>query len=80
MFSDRLKKARKTEGMTQVALAEVLGVSKGTIAMWEIGKREPSFHTLMRLADIFGCSADWLLQDYRNNTNEENTEVINNGK
>lgn len=80
MFSDRLKKARKTEGMTQVALAKVLGVSKGTVAMWEISKREPSFRTLMRLADIFGCSADWLLQDYKNITNEENTEVINNGK
>ena len=66
MFSDKLKKARKMEGMTQVSLAEVLGVSKGTVAMWEIGKREPSFHMLMRLAEIFGCSADWFLQDYKN--------------
>ena len=43
MFAERLKEIRNGAGMTQVQLAEALGVSKGTVAMWEIGKREPNY-------------------------------------
>ena len=42
MFPERLKQLRKEKGLTQVTLAETLGVSKGTVAMWETGKRMPS--------------------------------------
>ena len=35
MFPERLKQLRKEKGLTQVTLAETLGVSKGTVAMWE---------------------------------------------
>ena len=61
MFADRLKELRKDKGMTQVQLAETLGVSKGTVAMWEIGKREPNFETLDRLSDIFDRRIDYIL-------------------
>ena len=61
MFADRLKELRKEKNMTQVQLAEALGVSKGTIAMWEIGKREPNFETLNRLSDIFDKRIDYIL-------------------
>ena len=47
--------------MTQVQLAEALGVSNGTVAMWEIGKREPNFETLNRLSDIFDKRIDYIL-------------------
>ncbi len=61
MFAERLKELRKEKNMTQVQLAETLGVSKGTIAMWEIGKREPNFETLNRLSDIFDKRIDYIL-------------------
>lgn len=64
MFGQRLKQARKNAGFTQVSLAEALGVSKGTVAMWEINKREASFTTLRRVSILLSCSIDWLLQDY----------------
>ena len=38
MFGTRLKEIRKKRGYTQVSLAEALGVSKGTVAMWETKK------------------------------------------
>ena len=60
MFAERLKELRKGKNMTQVQLAEALGVSKGTIAMWEIGKREPNFETLNRLSDIFDKRIDYI--------------------
>ena len=40
-FAERLKELRKENGYTQVKLAEALGLSKGTVAMWETGKRTP---------------------------------------
>lgn len=61
MFAERLKELRKEKNMTQVQLAEALGVSKGTIAMWEIGKREPNFETLDRLSDVFDKRIDYIL-------------------
>ena len=67
MFAERLKELRKDKNMTQVQLAEELGVSKGTIAMWEIGKREPNFETLNRLSDIFDKRIDYIL-GYTNDT------------
>lgn len=67
MFAERLKELRKDKNMTQVQLAEELGVSKGTIAMWEIGKREPNFETLNRLSDIFDKRIDYIL-GYSNDT------------
>ena len=61
MFAERLKELRKDKNMTQVQLAEALGVSKGTVAMREIGKREPTFETLNRLSDIFDKRIDYIL-------------------
>lgn len=61
MFAERLKELRKEKNITQVQLAEALGVSKGTIAMWEIGKREPNFETLDRLSNIFDKRIDYIL-------------------
>ena len=61
MFAERLKEIRNGAGMTQVQLAEVLGVSKGTVAMWEIGKREPNYETLNALSGIFDKRIDYIL-------------------
>lgn len=61
MFAKRLKTIRKQKGYTQVSLAEKLEVSKGTVAMWETGKRTPDFETLITLSDIFDVRTDYLL-------------------
>ena len=61
MFDERLKSLRKKCGYTQVSLAETLGVSKGTVAMWETGKRTPDFGTLIRLSDLFDVRTDYIL-------------------
>lgn len=41
MFKDDFRKARIAAGLTAIAAAEELGVSRGTIANWEKGKTEP---------------------------------------
>jgi transcriptional regulator with XRE-family HTH domain len=61
LFAERLCALRKSLGMTQQDLADRLGLSRGTIGMYESGHRDPDTTTLSRLADILGCSADYLL-------------------
>lgn len=61
MFAERLKELRKEKGITQVELAQLLGVSKGTVGMWEIGKREPSFETINAMSEIFDKRIDYIL-------------------
>lgn len=61
MFSDRLKEVRKKKLLTQVQLAEALHIASGTVAMWEVGKREPNFEMVTRIANFFDVSLDYLL-------------------
>lgn len=61
MFQQRLKQLRKEKGLTQVMLAETLGVSKGTVAMWETGKRMPCFDMLSRLSELFDRRVDYII-------------------
>ena len=61
MLAERLKQLRSEKGMTQVQLAQMLGVSKGTVAMWETSNRKPSFEILSKLSDIFDRRMDYIL-------------------
>jgi transcriptional regulator with XRE-family HTH domain len=47
--------------MTQKEVAAKLGVSRGTIGMYETGKRNPDTETIIRLTKIFGVTADYLI-------------------
>lgn len=61
MFPKRLVSLRKAAKLTQQQLADQLGITRGTLSMYEIGKREPDFATTQKIADFFGVSIDWLL-------------------
>jgi transcriptional regulator with XRE-family HTH domain len=61
MFAERLKEMRAEKGITQIQLSEILGVSKGTVAMWETGKREPNFETVNALSEVFDKRIDYIL-------------------
>ena len=61
MFPERLKQLRKEKGMTQLDLAKALDVSGGTVAMWETGKRKPSFEMLDKLTEVFEKRLDYIL-------------------
>jgi transcriptional regulator with XRE-family HTH domain len=47
--ADRLKELRKENNITQSELANMLDMAKGTVAMWEMGKRNPSFEALEKM-------------------------------
>ena len=60
MIKDNVKKARLQSGLTQVQVAEKLGVSQAQYARWESGGRNPKDDTLEKLAEIFGVRTDTL--------------------
>lgn len=59
-FPEQLKELREEYGVTQTALAQGIGVSKGLISLWENGLREPTLSNLVALADYFDVSLDFL--------------------
>lgn len=57
----RLKEIRKARGISQVRLAIDLHISQNTVSRYETGEREADYATLIRIADYFGVSVDYLL-------------------
>ena len=53
-----LAKRRKICGYTQQDMADALGVERGTVSMWEIGKTWPPARLLPLIADLLLCSID----------------------
>ena len=61
MFAERLQALRKEANLTQREFAQAVNVAVGTVGMWEIGKREPTFDTVNQIADFFEVFVDYLL-------------------
>ncbi|MDE7101089.1 MAG: helix-turn-helix domain-containing protein [Anaeroplasmataceae bacterium] len=61
-FKENLKSLRKNANYTQQKLAELLHVTKTTIANYEQGVKEPKLKTLEELTIILSCSYDDLLK------------------
>lgn len=59
-IGDKIKEYRKQIGLTQVQLAKRLGITQGTIALYETGKRHPKIETVNRIADALCVSSSKL--------------------
>lgn len=57
----RITQLREETGLSQRALAKKAGASPKAVNFWESGKVEPSAKYICALADVFECSADYLL-------------------
>ena len=58
---EKIKNLRFHSGMSQVQLAERLGITKSAVNAWEMGTNSPSLSYIIRLAQVFGVSTDYLL-------------------
>lgn len=61
MLGYRIKNRREAIKMTQVALAEAVGISGALVTYYEQGLKVPSAATLCKIADALDCSTDFLL-------------------
>ena len=60
MLKDNIKKARLDAGLTQLEVAEKLGVAQAQYARWESGGRNPKDETVEKLAEILNTSFEIL--------------------
>ena len=58
----RLKEIRKSKGISQLKLAMDLSTNQNTISRYETGEREPGISELIKIADYFNVSIDYLLE------------------
>ena len=61
LLSKRLKALRVERSIMQKDIANAIGVSVQAYSNYEVGKREPDLDTVIRLAEYFGVTADYLL-------------------
>ncbi len=61
MLSENIKNLRKANNLSQVELASALGVTKQCVSNWENDYIQPSIDTLIKLAQFFRVSTDYLL-------------------
>lgn len=57
----RLVELRKVNGYTQWDVAEILNISRSTLSKYEKGILEPNLENLIKLADLYNVSCDYLL-------------------
>lgn len=60
-FGKTLKELRKKAGLTQQQLAEKLWITKATVSYYEQSIRHPSPEMLIKIANTFHVSCDYLL-------------------
>lgn len=66
-FQKQLQTLRKSKGLSQEKLAEVLGISRQAVAKWEVGQSYPDIAKLIALSEFFKVSIDELVNDYEEN-------------
>jgi len=59
-FSEKLKELREEKGLTMLALSKSLGVGCNTIGRWERCERDITSDNLIKVADFFDVSLDYL--------------------
>lgn len=76
-FSERLKESRKQARLTQVEIAEVLGISQPAYASWERGTKKPTQENLVKIAQILNVSVDYLVGNSEEKADElDNIELL----
>ncbi len=60
-FNEKLQELRKSKGLTQEELAEILFVSRTAVSKWESGRGYPNIDSLKAISKFFGITIDELL-------------------
>ena len=63
ILADKIINERKKNGWSQEELAEMLDVSRQSVSKWEGAQSVPDLQKILKMAEIFGVSTDYLLKD-----------------
>ncbi|MDE7206380.1 MAG: helix-turn-helix domain-containing protein [Lachnospiraceae bacterium] len=70
-LSERLQQLRKKENYSQEQLAELLGISRQAVSKWESGQGYPDISNIMKLAEIYNVSTDYILLEKKEETQSD---------
>lgn len=71
MLGPRIAALRRSAGISQSELAQMLKISPSAVGMYEQGRREPALDVLAAMAEIFGVTIDFLVTGKAINTEEQ---------
>ncbi len=60
-MNDRLRQLRKAKGYTQIRVQMETGIEQALLSKYENGERIPPTETLLKLAEFYNVSTDYLL-------------------
>ena len=75
-FSDKLRMLIEERNLTQKQVAIDLNVAASTMGGYVLGSSEPDFDTLIRIAEYFNVSTDYLLNRLSKNTVDQDEEEL----
>lgn len=74
-IATRIQTMRLSRGISQTKLAEMTGVSRSAVAMWESGKRIPTWEAINALADVFNVRPSDIYEDENPEEDQELWEL-----
>ena len=75
ILADKIINERKKNGWSQEELADMLGVSRQSVSKWEGAQSVPDLQKIIKLAEIFGVSTDYLLKDEMEPEQRETADI-----
>lgn len=79
MIDKKIKELRLKNNLTQKELASFLNLTPKMISFYELGERTPPMDIVLKLADYFKVSTDYLLKGEKNIPNQESTQYKKRG-
>lgn len=76
MLGDKIKNLRKGMSLTQEQLCSKIGIAQSTLGMIESNSRPAGRKTLVKIADFFGVTVDYLISDNETGLNEKDKKSI----
>ena len=73
-LAEKLAALRKNKGISQLELAEMVGVSRQAVSRWESSTSMPSTENLRVLAELYHVSLEYLLDDTIQETEQKKPE------
>lgn len=74
---ERLRELRKSKGISLKELGAIIGVAESTMSLYENGKRQPDYETLLKLAEYYGVTVDYLLRGSEEEQLPEELVILN---
>jgi len=72
----RLRELREARGLTLDQVAEKLGLRNQYISNYELGKRRPDYETLLKFAEFYNVSVDYILERNDDIPNQDFLRVL----